>query len=456
MPADPVNPTRRILLVDDDASLLRVTEKQLADAGYLVTAVPGAEAALDALDGAPFDLVVTDVQMPGMDGLELLAELKRRDPDAAVLVITAYGNVERAVTAMKTGAADFLEKPFRSQALLLAVGKALRYRSLARENTRLQVELEDRFSFDNIVGGSAGMAEVFRTLARVARSNAPVLVRGESGTGKELIARAIHYHGARAKRPFVPVNCAAIPEALIEAELFGHTKGAFTGATADRPGRFREADGGTLFLDEIGELRPDLQVTLLRVLQDGGVRPVGGSEERSVDVRLLTATNRDLEAAMEAGAFRRDLYYRIAVVTIDLPPLRDRLDDIPLLARHFLVKKGAAHVRLDAPVLEALRRHRWPGNVRELENVIERALVLAEDGSRLTVDDLPAHVLRPLSEGDPLCIDIPDEGISFAEVERTLLGRALEKAGGNQSKAARLLGLTRQTFLYRLEKFGLK
>ncbi|MHC4469524.1 MAG: sigma-54-dependent transcriptional regulator [Planctomycetota bacterium] len=447
---------QRILLVDDDVSLLRVTEKQLTDAGYEVTAVPSAEDALEAYSTEQVDLVVTDVEMPGMDGLELLAELKRREPEAAVLVITAYGNVERTVTAMKTGAADFLEKPFRRQSLLLSVEKALRYRSLAEENTRLQVELEDRFSFDNIVGGSAEMEDVFRTLARVARTSVSVLVRGESGTGKELIARAVHFHGPRAKRPFVAVNCAAIPETLLEAELFGHVKGAFTGATADRMGRFQEADGGTLFLDEIGDMRPELQVKLLRVLQDGDVRPVGGKVSRQVDVRLITATNRDLQAAMDDAVFRQDLYYRIAVVTIDIPSLRERKDDIPLLANHFLQKKGAASVHMEPSMLEALRRYRWPGNVRELENVIERALVLCRDESRLTVDDLPAHVSRPEPTGDPLHLDIPDEGLSFFDVEKTLLRRALDKAEGNQSKAARLLGLTRQTFLYRMEKFGLK
>ncbi len=451
-----MNAKKKILLVDDDASLLRVTEKQLSNAGYDVIAVPSAEDALEATEAGPVDLVVTDVEMPGMNGLELLAELKRRDADAAVLVITAYGNVERAVTAMRTGAADFLEKPFRSQTLLISVEKALRYRSLKAENTRLLVELEDRFSFDNIIGGSAEMEDVFRTVSRVARSSASVLVCGESGTGKELIARAIHYRGPMPQRPFIAVNCAAIPETLLEAELFGHVRGAFTGATSDRKGRFQEADGGTLFLDEIGEMRPELQVKLLRALQDGDVRPVGGKQGSPVDVRVITATNRDILMAMEDGAFRQDLYYRIAVVTLELPPLRDRKDDIPLLANHFLQKKGAAEVRMDAAMLEALRGYRWPGNVRELENVIERALVLREDKSRLTIDDLPNHVARPEPIGDPLFIEIPDEGISFFDVEKSLLSRALYQADGNQSKAARLLGLTRQTFLYRMEKFGLR
>ena len=443
-----------LLLVDDDASLLRVTEKQLTDAGHEVTAVASADLALEAFDAAPPDLVLTDIQMPGMDGLALLAELKRRDPAVAVVMITAYGTVDRAVEAMRAGAIDFLEKPFRREALLLSVTRALRYRALAAENLRLQLELEDRFSFEEIVGGSAPMKAVFRTLGRVARSEVPVLVTGESGTGKELIARAIHYRGARAKRPFVAVNCAAIPDSLVESELFGHERGAFTGADAARSGRFAEADGGTLFLDEIGELRPEVQAVLLRALQDGEVRPVGAGEVRRVDVRLIAATNRDLAAALADGAFREDLYYRIAVVTLPVPPLRDRKDDLPLLVGRFLADAGAAEVRLDPGFIDGLRRHDWPGNVRELENAIRRALVLRASPECLTAADLPPEVGLPASPRPP--IEIPDEGLSLAEVEKDLIRAALEKAQGNQSKAARLLGITRQTLLYRLEKHGLK
>jgi DNA-binding NtrC family response regulator len=449
-------PDEKILLVDDDKSLLRVTEKQLTDAGYSVSPVESAEAALKEFGDGTFDLVVTDVQMPGMDGLALLAELKRRDPAVAVVVVTAFGTVERAVEAMRTGAADFLEKPFKRQALLLAVEKGLRFRSLLTENVRLQMELMDRFSFDEIVGGSASMREVFATLGRVAKSPVSVLIRGESGTGKELIARAVHYRGPRAKKPFVAVNCAAIPETLIESDLFGHARGAFTGAVSDRTGRFKEADGGTLFLDEIGELRPEVQAKLLRVLQDGEVRPLGGTESFSVDVRLVTATNRDLEVAMDEGIFRKDLFYRVAVVVIDLPPLRERADDIPLLARHFLVKKGAADLRMEDGFLDGLRAADWPGNVRELENVIDRALVLRRNEDRLVSEDLPPGTAKLRNSEVPFDIEIPDEGLSLAAVERHLIEKALDKTGGNQSRAARLLGITRQTLLYRLEKHGLK
>ncbi len=449
-------PGEKILLVDDDQSLLRVTEKQLVNAEYRVTPVASTSAALERFSEEDFDLVVTDVQMPEMDGLELLAELKRRDPAVAVVVLTAFGSVERAVKAMRTGAADFLEKPYRREALLLAVEKGLRLRALLTENVRLQVELMDRFSFDEIVGGSEAMRDLFAMLGRVAKSDVSVLIRGESGTGKELIARAVHYRGPRAKKPFVAVNCAAIPDTLIESDLFGHTRGAFTGAVADRPGRFVEADGGTLFLDEIGELRTDVQAKLLRVLQDGEVRPLGGTKSLSVDVRLVTATNRDVETAMEEGTFRQDLYYRVAVVVLALPPLRDRADDIPLLARHFLVKKGAADLRMEPDFLEGLRTNPWPGNVRELENVIDRALVLRQHEDRLTAADLPPRPPTSRSAEDPLGIVIPDEGLSLAAVEKSLIEQALEKAGGNRSRAARLLGITRQTLLYRLEKHGLK
>jgi two-component system NtrC family response regulator len=450
-----MDPADHILLVDDDASLLRVTEKQLADAGYRVTPVAEAAAALAAFEAGDVDLVLSDVQMPRMDGLELLAEIKRREPAAAVVMITAHGTVERAVEAMKTGALDFIEKPFRRELLLFTVEKALRYRSLAAENVRLRVELTDRFSFEGIVGGSAPMREVIRLLGRASATDAPVLLAGESGTGKELLARALHYGGSRAGGPFVAVNCAAIPEALLESELFGHEKGAFTGATDARPGRFTEADGGTLLLDEIGEMRADLQTRLLRVLEDGEVRPLGGEKSRQVDVRIVSATNRDLEAAIREGGFRDDLFYRLHVIRIDIPPLRGRADDIPLLASHFLAKLGAPDARMEDEFLARLRAYRWPGNVRELENVIQRALALRPDAESLTPADLPDHV-RAAESGDAgRAVRLPDEGLSLAEVEKDLIRQALERTGGNRSQAARLLDISRQTLLYRMEKHGL-
>jgi two-component system NtrC family response regulator len=445
----------RILLVDDDESLLRVTEKQLTDAGYEVTAAPGGRAALEAFSPEEVDLVVTDVQMPGMDGLALLREVKRLDSDASVLVITAYGTVESAVEAMKAGAFDFLEKPFRREVLLLGVERALRYRRLEAENARLRRELSEKYSAERFVGESPAMKDVFRTLSRVATSDATVLLRGESGTGKELAARAIHHGGARAEGPFVAVNCAAIPGTLMESELFGHVRGAFTGADSDRRGRFREADGGTIFLDEIGEMSPEDQVVLLRVLEDGEVRPVGAEKSGRVDVRLIAATNRDLDASLEDGTFRRDLYYRIAVVTVEMPPLRNRREDIPLLVDRFLEERGATAVRVTAEFERALLAYSWPGNVRELENVIERALVLLAEPGVLGVGDLPPRIAAPDPDRD-FKPELPPEGVSLADVEKDLIRQAMNRTGGNQTRAARLLGITRQTLLYRLEKHGLR
>jgi two-component system NtrC family response regulator len=420
-----------------------------------VTAVGDGVDALAAFEEGGFDLVLSDVQMPGMDGLELLAEIKRRDATTAVVVITAHGTVERAVTAMKTGAHDFLEKPHSRERLLNTVEKALRYRSLAAENRRLHLELRDRFSFESIIGASTGMKDVFRTLGRAAASDVTVLLTGESGTGKELVARAIHYHGPRSEGPFVAVNCAAIPEALLESELFGHERGAFTGADSARVGRFTEAVGGTLLLDEIGDMHPDLQAKLLRVLQDGRVVPVGAVKGHPTDVRVVAATNRDLSAAMNEGTFREDLYYRIAVVTIEIPPLRDRRDDIPLLVSHFLEKHGGSEMSLAPEFLSGLREYDWPGNVRELENVIQRALVLHREPGELSARDLPESVLEAEAVGED-AFSLPEEGVDLAEVEKGLIRQALDRTGGNRSRAARLLGITRQTLLYRLGKYGLE
>jgi DNA-binding NtrC family response regulator len=446
----------RALVVDDDESLRRVMARQLADAGHDVVAAASAEEALAHLAEGGADLLVTDQRMPGMDGLRLLAEAKRLDPDLAVVVVTAHGNVGSAVEAMRLGATDYLEKPFPREALLLAAEKALRVRDLERANVRLRQELVDRYSYESLVGGSVVMKDVFRTIARVSASSSPVLVRGESGTGKELVARAIHYASARARGPFVPVNCSAIPEGLLEPELFGHARGAFTGAVRRRRGRFEEADGGTLFLDEIGELHPALQAKLLRVLQDGEVRPVGDERSVRTDVRLVAATNRDLEAAMEEGAFREDLYYRIAVLPLRLPPLRERRDDVPLLVAHLLAKKGQAGIHVDSAVVEALRAYAWPGNVRELENVLERALVLRRQPDRMTLEDLPEEILRPAAPAGALAgLAIPEEGLSLAAVERDLIAAALSRTGGNQTRAAKLLGITRQTLIYRMGKHGL-
>jgi two-component system NtrC family response regulator len=453
----------RVLVADDDAAVRRVLERHLEDAGYAVKAADGGTTALAALREGGFAALVTDLQMPGMDGLALLSEAKRLDPALPVVVITAHGSVETAVDAMRKGAFDYVEKPFHKDVLLLTLERALRHRALLEENLRLTEALAREFSLGNLVGGSPPMQEVFRQAARVAPTEAPLLLLGESGTGKELLARAVHYNSSRARGPFVTVNVAAIPESLVEAELFGVVKGAFTGASSDRPGLFRQADGGTLFLDEIGEMRSDLQAKLLRALDSGEVRPVGGEREERVEVRVVAATNRDLAAAVEEGAFRRDLYHRIAVVVLRLPPLRDRVEDLPLLVGHLLAKHGAAGLQVAPEAMRLLAAWHWPGNVRELENELRRAVLLRKDPARVGPEDLAAEIRAGPPAGargpgtfDLRAVEIPEGGIDLAELERTLLRKALERTAGNQTKAAALLGITRQTLIYRMEKHGLK
>jgi two-component system NtrC family response regulator len=453
----------RVLVADDDPSVRRVLERHLEDAGYSVRAVASGDEAAAALRGGGFDALVTDLQMPGMDGLALLAEAKRLDPALPVVVVTAHGSVETAVEAMRKGAYDYAEKPFHKDVLLLTLERALRHRALLEENLRLSEALAREFSFDALVGGAPPMREVFRQASRAAPTDAPLLLLGESGTGKELLARAIHGLSPRARGPFVSVNVAAIPEPLVEAELFGVVKGAFTGADADRPGVFRQANGGTLLLDEIGEMRPDLQAKLLRALEGGAVRPVGGEGEVAADVRVIAATNRDLAAAVEDGAFRRDLYHRVAVVSLRLPPLRERLEDLPLLVKHLLAKHGAASVEVAPEAMRLLAAWPWPGNVRELENELRRAVLMRRDPARVGVDDLGAEIRAgpPAADGaagrlDLRALEIPEGGVDLAALEKALIGKALAKTGGNQTKAAALLGITRQTLIYRIEKHGLK
>jgi len=450
--------------VDDDDAVRRVLERHLEDGGYAVTALPsGDEAAARLRAGERFDALVTDLQMPGMDGLALLAEAKRLDAAVPAVVITAHGSVGSAVDAMRKGAFDYVEKPFHKDVLLLAMERALAHRALVAENIRLTEALTERFSLGSLVGGSPPMQALFREAARVAGADVTVLLLGESGTGKELLERALHVGSRRASGPFLALNVAAIPETLVEAELFGVVKGAFTGATADREGAFRAAHGGTLLLDEVGEMRPESQSKVLRALEQGEVRPVGGSREERVDVRVIAATNRDLATAVEEGAFRRDLYYRLAVVVLRLPPLRERGEDVPLLVRHLLAKHGAAAVEVEPEAMRLLAAYHWPGNVRELENELRRAVLLRRDPARLAPEDLSPEVRAGPSEGarprrafDLRTLEIPDEGIDLAVLEKELLRRALEKTGGNQTKAAALLGITRQTLIYRLEKHGLK
>ncbi len=448
--------SKKILVADDDEGLRKIIEFNLEQEGYdVITASDGKEA-LKLYDEHDPALVITDIKMPELDGIELLEEIRRRDVEKLVVVITAFGAIDTAVEAMKLGAYDYITKPFNREELRLVVRKALELRRLRSRTRRLEAELVERFSFESIIGGSSRMAEVFEVVRRVAHSDATILIKGESGTGKELIARAIHYNSPRAKGDFVAVNCSAIPENLIESELFGHKKGAFTGAVSDEIGKFELSSGGTIFLDEVADLRFDLQAKLLRVLQEREIERVGDPRPIKVDLRVLAATNKDLGAMLSDGRFRDDLYHRINVVPITLPPLRERTDDVPLLVHHFKAKFGEADCRVETEALEALKSYGWPGNVRELENVLERSLLLRKQDDRLTVDDLPDDVRGRTTMHPEALFHIPDEGINLEEVERQLLLYSLQKHDWNQTRAAKFLGITRQALIYRMDKYGLK
>ena len=444
----------RILIVEDEDKLRRVIQLQLQSKGFEVDQAGAAEDGLRLVEGA--DLILTDLRLPGMDGLELIHRIRRQNSRIPIIVMTAFGTVENAVEAMKAGALDFLPKPFSMDHLMAVIGKGLEMRALRDENRALREELGRRYQFDNIIGRSAAMQEVFATIERVAPTRATVLLAGESGTGKDLIARAIHYHSPRRDRPFVKINCTTIPENLMESELFGYEKGAFTGATSSKPGKFEQADTGTAFLDEIGDVPPGIQVKLLRVLQEREFERLGSNKTRQIDVRIIAATNADLRAALEHGEFREDLYYRLNVVPIDMPPLRERKEDIPVLAAHFVSKyaseEGVSATSISEDAVQLLRKHHWPGNVRELENVIERSLLLSS-GDRLEAADirLDTALLPNHAAVEPF---LP-EGVTLQEHEQALIRKALEQAKGNKSQAARLLGLTRNALRYRLSQMGL-
>ena len=450
---------KTVLLVDDDESLRRVVEYNLHEEGYhVLTAVDGA-AGWRTFQTESVDLVLTDVRMPEMDGIEVLTRIKAMQPDVPVIMLTAHGTINSAVEAMKLGAFDYLTKPFNREQLKAAVRKAFEVAALTTENRYLRQVVADRFSFANMIAGSRAMRAVTETAGRVAQSDTSVLLEGESGTGKELLAKAIHFHSSRARAPFVTINCGAIPEQLLESELFGHKRGSFTGAVSDKRGKFEAADRGTIFLDEIGELPMLLQVKILRVLQEREVDKVGETRPIKVDVRVIAATNRDLEKMVADGTFRDDLYYRLAVVSIRMPPLRERSDDIPFLVDHFLNKHaerlGRTRPTIERDVYSAFNLYAWPGNIRELENVIERALVLDKDGV-LGLDDLPERLRTREPRVANLRMELPDEGISLEDVERELILASLHKHNWNQTRAAAFLNITRSTLLYRMEKFGLE
>ena len=443
----------RILLIDDDASLRRVIEYNLQEEGHEVHATASGEEGIALFDRIRPEIVVTDMKMAGMDGLSVLRAVKERSPETLVIVITAFGKVDVAVEAMKAGAFDFLLKPFGRDVLRMTVGKALQFIGISKENRRLRSQLSEKADFRTIIGTSPRMAQVFRMVEKVADTDASVLVTGESGTGKELVARAIHANSSRRNGPFVAINCAAIPRELIESELFGHVKGAFTGAVRDKEGKFQLAEGGTIFLDEVGELLPELQPKLLRVLQEKEVESVGSVKARKVDARVVAATNRDIEKAVADGTFREDLYYRLAVIEIHMPPLRERKEDIPLLVRYFCMKHGAERVSFDNGALAAFAAWPWPGNVRELENTVERLLIM-RNGDTIGAADLPEKVIRVRSSKHPV-VHLPDEGYPLEQLEREIVVESLERNAWNQTAAARFLSIPRHVLLYRMEKYGI-
>ncbi|PYN35194.1 MAG: hypothetical protein DME01_12740 [Candidatus Rokuibacteriota bacterium] len=437
-----------LLVVDDDQVARELLAETLGREGYRVRVAGGGEEALRLAGAEPFDMALVDLRMPDLDGLAVLKQLAMIQPDLPVVILTAFATIETAIEAVNAGAFDYLSKPFRMEEIKIVVRRTLDARRLARENLQYRQELGARYGFEALVGQSHQMVEIYKLIARMAALDTTVLIEGETGTGKELVARAIHGASARAARPFVVVDCAALPETLFESELFGHERGAFTGAFAARRGLLETSTGGTCFLDEIGELTAPLQAKLLRTLQDRSIRRVGGNDAIPVDVRVVAATNRDLRRLIADGGFRDDLYYRLNVVTITVPPLRERASDIPLLAQHFLeifARRGGRAVKRLAPEAVALlTAYRWPGNVRELEHVIERATALSSSET-LLLDDFPPH----LHEERDRAPRLPSEGMTLEDVKRWYVNKVLEEAGGNKLRAAELLGIDRRT-LYRI------
>ncbi len=454
---------KRILVVDDEAKMLRVLELQLQTAGFQVTKAESAEAGVKLFDaavsdGKPFALVMTDLRLPGMDGLGFLEEVRKRDGAPPVVVMTAFGTIETAVQAMKAGASDYLLKPFSLEDMMITLEKVLELHALRRENRELKEELTRRYDFGQIIGRSEKMREIFETAKRVAPTRATVLLGGESGVGKGMLARAIHLSSPRRDAAFVKIACSAIPENLMESELFGYEKGAFTGAVRSHPGKFEQADGGTVFLDEIGDVPASVQVKLLRVLQEREFERLGSAKTIQVDVRIVAATNQDLRAALEQGTFREDLYYRLNVVPINLPPLRQRKEDIPYLVDHFLAQFAedtGGRVQSVAPeAIDKLKTYHWPGNVRELENIIQRSMVLAQ-GEELAAGDIQLDGAGRVESTAEEAGFLP-EGMTLDQFEQQLIREAMRRADNNKSQAARLLGLTRNALRYRLSQMGME
>ena len=454
-----------ILIVEDEASLREITAERLSEHGYRVTQADTGETACSLLTEFAFDIVITDLRLPGMDGMAVIEKARELYSEIIAVVVTGYGTVPDAVAAIKRGASDFVTKPFQFDHLLHILASTLEQRRLKSENAYLRSQLQERYGFQDIIGQSPPMLDLFKVLETVSNTTSTILLTGETGTGKELVARAIHHNSSRAQERFVPLNCGAIPETLLEAELFGHVKGAFTGAIATRPGRLKQADRGTLFLDEIGTMSTNLQSKLLRVLQEREFERVGDSQSTKVDVRFIAATNSDLAEMIKLGRFREDLFYRLNVIPIHLPPLRDRREDVPLLVQRFVNKLGQeqeparANIRISQEAMRRIMAFDWPGNIRQLENTIERILVLTPGQSQIDISDLPLELQETNRVTTSSSVSLPENGIDLQNylrnLERSLICLALERTGGNQNKAAELLNIKRTTFIEKTKRLSL-
>jgi len=443
----------QILIVEDDVKMRTALREIMFKEGYSVETVETGEAALAKIGTTNYDLVITDLKLPGIDGMDILKAIRKSRPEISTIMITAYATVDTAVEAMKEGAEDYIAKPFNLDEIRIIVKKVLERKALVDDNKLLRSQLKKKYSYENVVGNSEGMIDVYKTIDRVKDSKATVLILGETGTGKELVARAIHYNSIRSEKPFLPVNCAALAESLLESELFGYVKGAFTGAARDKQGVFEVADGGTVFLDEIGDISARLQQVLLRVLENGEIQPVGATTRKKVDVRIVAATNKNLEEMIKAGSFREDLYYRLNVITLRLPPLRERREDIATLAGHFLRKYCANNEKaitgLSKEVLRLFEQYAWPGNVRELENVIERATLL-ETTSEITQESLPEHI-RTATDKDLLAHD--EDLQTLEEMGRAYIIKVLGRVNGNKVRASEILGINRTSLWRMIQRF---
>jgi two-component system response regulator AtoC len=451
--------TKHLLLVEDEAPLRQAIAEQLGDRGYHVEQAESGEVAIARLADFAFDIIITDLRLPGVDGSAVIEAAVARYPDIIAIVVTGYGTVKDAVEAIKRGASDFVSKPFQIDELLHVLGSSLEQRRLKSENAYLRSQLEERYRFEGVIGKSRPMERLFQLLETVAPTNSTILITGETGTGKEVVARAIHHNGPRRLHRFVALNCSAIPETLLEAELFGHVRGAFTGAIGNRQGRLEQAHKGTVFLDEVGTMSAALQMKLLRVLQEREFERVGDSHTTKVDVRVIAATNSDLARMVSEGQFREDLFYRLNVIPVQLPPLRERKEDIPLLVQHFLeALRAGAPLTVSQEAMRRLMAFSWPGNVRQLENAIERAVALSAGRTQIDVGDLPTEVQKAQETALSTAVTLPEDGLDLdafiADIERDLIQRSLERTGGNKGRAARLLNLKRTTLVEKLKRLG--